>query len=131
MRIAIGQLWQESNTFNPVPTTLADFEAFGIHEGAEILQRFAETNELGGFIQSLRAWPEAPEIPRRRRRSYATRGQNAAFQVRPGMSRNPWKQRMCQFTKQSQFPAFRITKRSQCSGTTPRSQSAADRQPAG
>ena len=62
MRIAIGQLMQESNTLNPLPTTLADFEAFGIFEGAELIERFAETNELGGFIQSLRDWPERPEI---------------------------------------------------------------------
>src|SRR6516162_5008811 len=62
MRIAIGQLWQESNTLNPIPTTLADFEAFRIYEGAQILDCFAETNELGGFIQSLRAWPALPEI---------------------------------------------------------------------
>jgi len=26
MRIAIGQLWQETNTFNPLPTTQEDFE---------------------------------------------------------------------------------------------------------
>ena len=62
MRIAIGQLMQESNTLNPLPTTLADFEAFGIFEDSEVIERFAETNELGGFIQSLRAWPERPEI---------------------------------------------------------------------
>ncbi len=62
MRIAIGQLWQETNTFNPLPTTLADFEAFGLHEGADLLARYADTNELGGFIQELRSWPEAPEI---------------------------------------------------------------------
>jgi microcystin degradation protein MlrC len=62
MRIAIGQLWQESNTLNPLPTTWADFEAFGIYEGSELIERFAETNELGGFIQALRAWPKSPEI---------------------------------------------------------------------
>ncbi len=62
MRIAIGQLWQESNTLNPLPTTLADYEAFGIVEGPAILDQFAETNELGGFIQSLRAWTEPAEI---------------------------------------------------------------------
>ncbi len=62
MRIAIGQLWQETNTLNPLPTTRADFENFGIFEGNEILQRFAETNELGGFLQTLGAWPEQPEI---------------------------------------------------------------------
>ena len=62
MRIAIGQLWQESNTFNPLPTTRADFEHFGIVRGAELIERMADTNELGGFIQSLRRWPEQPEI---------------------------------------------------------------------
>ncbi len=62
MRIAIGQLWQETNTFNPLPTTRADFETFGIVRGAELVEKMAETNELGGFIQSLRSWPEKPEI---------------------------------------------------------------------
>src|SRR5439155_4712285 len=62
MRIAIGQLWQETNTFNPLPTTRADFEQFGVLRGGELVERMADTNELGGFIQSLRAWPERPEI---------------------------------------------------------------------
>lgn len=62
MRIAIGQLWQESNTFNPLPTTRTDFEQFGILRGAELIEQMADTNELGGFIQSLRHWPEQPEI---------------------------------------------------------------------
>jgi len=62
MRIAIGQLWQETNTFNPWPTTRADFEHFGVCRGAELVERMADTNELGGFIQSLRAWRERPEI---------------------------------------------------------------------
>jgi microcystin degradation protein MlrC len=62
MRIAVGQLWQESNTFNPITTTRADFEHFGIVRGPQLVERMADTNELGGFIQSLRCWPEAPEI---------------------------------------------------------------------
>ena len=62
MRIAIGQLWQETNTFNPLPTTRRDFEDFGVVRGGEIIEQFHDTNELGGFIQSLRAWPERPEI---------------------------------------------------------------------
>jgi microcystin degradation protein MlrC len=62
MRIAIGQLWQETNTFNPLPTTRQDFEDFGILRGSELIERMADTNELGGFIQSLRRWPEQPEI---------------------------------------------------------------------
>jgi microcystin degradation protein MlrC len=62
MRIAIGQLWQETNTFNPLPTTRQDFEDFGVVRGPEIIERFHDTNELGGFIQSLGRWPERPEI---------------------------------------------------------------------
>jgi microcystin degradation protein MlrC len=62
MRIAIGQLWQESNTFNPIPTTPVDFEQFGVSRGEEMVEQMASTNELGGFIQALGAWPERPEI---------------------------------------------------------------------
>jgi microcystin degradation protein MlrC len=62
MRIAIGQLWQESNTFNPIPTTRQDFEQFGVLRGAELVEKMADTNELGGFIQMLRRWPEQVEI---------------------------------------------------------------------
>jgi microcystin degradation protein MlrC len=62
MRIAVGQLWQETNTFNPLPTTRRDFERFGVLRGDELVARMAATNELGGFIQSLRAWPERPEV---------------------------------------------------------------------
>ena len=62
MRIAIGQLWQETNTLNPLATTRQDFEAFGVLRGADLVAQMAETNELGGFIQSLRRWPEQPEI---------------------------------------------------------------------
>jgi microcystin degradation protein MlrC len=62
MRIAVGQLSQESNTFNPLPTTRADFEAAGVARGAAVVEQFAHTNEPGGFIQALRAWPERPEV---------------------------------------------------------------------
>jgi microcystin degradation protein MlrC len=62
MRIAIGQLCQESNTFNPIPTARDDFAAFGIYAGGELIERMTETNELGGFIQELRSWPDQPEI---------------------------------------------------------------------
>ncbi|MCI0463200.1 MAG: M81 family metallopeptidase [Gemmataceae bacterium] len=62
MRIAIGQLWQETNTFNPLPTTREHFEEFGVLRGGDVVERMASTNELGGFIQSLRDWPEQPQI---------------------------------------------------------------------
>src|SRR6516225_3830823 len=62
MRIAIGQVWQESNTFNPLPTTRVDFEHWGVVRGAALVEQMADTNELGGFIQALRTWPEQPHI---------------------------------------------------------------------
>jgi microcystin degradation protein MlrC len=62
MRIAVGQVSQETNTFNPLPTTRQDFEDFGVHRGAEVIAAMANTNEPGGFIQALRVWPEQPEI---------------------------------------------------------------------
>ena len=50
MRIAVGQLWQETNTFNPNPTTWSDFENWGVAEGQEVVERYGETGELGGFL---------------------------------------------------------------------------------
>src|SRR5262249_47329799 len=62
MRIAIAQLWQETNTFSPLPTTRQDFEQFGVLRGRDLIEQLSDTNEPGGFIQSLRRWPERPEI---------------------------------------------------------------------
>src|SRR5947209_4548554 len=39
-----------------------DFEQFGVLRGADLVEKMADTNELGGFIQSLRAWQDPPEI---------------------------------------------------------------------
>lgn len=62
MRVAIGQLWQETNTLNPIPTTRANFEDFGVTRGDHLVQQMSTTNELGGFIQSMKKWPTCPEI---------------------------------------------------------------------
>ena len=62
MRIAIGQIWQETNTLSPLLTDRRTFESFGVARGAELVETMATTNELGGFIQRLRTWPETPEI---------------------------------------------------------------------
>lgn len=61
MRIGIAQLWQETNTFNPLVTTRRDFEEFGVLRGRELLEQLADTNEPGGFLQTLARWPERPE----------------------------------------------------------------------
>jgi microcystin degradation protein MlrC len=62
MRIAVGQLWQETNTFNRNPTTLVDFENWGIATGTDVLQKFGETGELGGFVSGTSQWNSPPEL---------------------------------------------------------------------
>ena len=41
MRIATIHVGQETNDFNPLPTTIDDFKAFGILEGQEIIEKIA------------------------------------------------------------------------------------------
>lgn len=51
MRIAVIHVAQETNDFNPVLTTMADYEAFGIYEGAEITEKLRGLGQVGGFIK--------------------------------------------------------------------------------
>ena len=53
MRIALIHIGQETNDFNPVPTTLRDYESFGIVEGAAILDTFRGVGEIGGFLDVI------------------------------------------------------------------------------
>lgn len=62
MRIAIGQLWQETNTFNRNFTTRADFQNWGTATGADVLGKFGESGELGGFTAGCRAWNPGLEL---------------------------------------------------------------------
>jgi microcystin degradation protein MlrC len=54
MRIAIIHIGQETNDFNPVPTTLRDYESFGIVEGPAILDTYRGVGEIGGFVDEVR-----------------------------------------------------------------------------
>ena len=60
-RIGLIQILQESNCFNPVLTVRADFENFGVGTGSEVLTKYGEVGELGGFTAGLNKWPEAVE----------------------------------------------------------------------
>lgn len=60
MRIAVGQLWQETNTFNRNPTTLADFVQWGMADGDAVVGGYGSTGELGGFLDGVLEWePDA------------------------------------------------------------------------
>lgn len=53
MRIAFGELKQESNTFSPVLTTLDDFYAYHLYCGKEIEERLKGTKtEIAGFLDT-------------------------------------------------------------------------------
>ena len=60
-RIGLLNVWQESNSFNPVLTEFSDFQEFAFGEGASGLERFRQGEEVGGFFDGLSTWPDAPE----------------------------------------------------------------------
>ena len=53
MRIAVIHVAQETNDFNPVPTTLRDYEAFGIFEGPEIFEKLRGLGQIGGHLEAV------------------------------------------------------------------------------
>ena len=50
-RIAIGQVRQETNSFNPVLTERSHFEDYGLVTGADIVERYGDVGELSGFTE--------------------------------------------------------------------------------
>jgi microcystin degradation protein MlrC len=61
MRIALIHISQETNDFNPVPTTLDDFAAFGIFEGEEIPRKLVGVGQVGGYLDVVARSPHAIE----------------------------------------------------------------------
>ena len=53
MRIALIHVGQETNDFNPLPTTLRDYQSFGIFEGEEMLRRFRGKGQIGGYLDAV------------------------------------------------------------------------------
>jgi len=53
MRIALIHVAQETNDFNPLPTTLRDYQSFGIFEGEEMLRRFKGLGQIGGYLDAI------------------------------------------------------------------------------
>ncbi len=52
MRVAVGGIWHETNTFAPARTALADFE---VHEGEALRKAFQGTKTpLGGYLDAAR-----------------------------------------------------------------------------
>jgi microcystin degradation protein MlrC len=53
MKIAIAQIWQETHTFCPSLTGLAEFKQGGLFTGEEILDKMPGLGEIGGFIAAV------------------------------------------------------------------------------
>ncbi|MCC8024736.1 MAG: M81 family metallopeptidase [Clostridium sp.] len=53
MKIAIGEFHQETNSFNPFPSTRKDYEVFGIHKGREVIASVDPSCALKGIIDTL------------------------------------------------------------------------------
>jgi len=53
MRIGLIHVGQETNDFNPQPTTLVDYRSFGIIEGDEMLRRFKVMGQIGGYLTAI------------------------------------------------------------------------------
>jgi len=54
MRIGFIEISQETNDFNPLPTTLDDFRSYGLFEGAEIFERLGDIGPTGGYLEAVR-----------------------------------------------------------------------------
>ncbi|MBU3737350.1 MAG: M81 family metallopeptidase [Rhodoferax sp.] len=64
MRLALIHIGQETNDFNPVPTTLRDYESFGVVEGPEILTAFRGMGQVGGHLKAAEdAGPGIETVP--------------------------------------------------------------------
>ncbi len=50
MRLALFQMAQETDTFNPSPTTMHDFASFGLYRGQEVFDRQRGNGSVGGFL---------------------------------------------------------------------------------
>ena len=62
MRIALIHIAQETNDFNPVATTLRDYESFGIVEGPAIASTYRGVGEIGGFLDAIQASGKPIEV---------------------------------------------------------------------
>ncbi len=50
-RIAIGQVRQETNSFNPVLTERSHFDDYGLVRGDAVVERYGDVGELSGFTE--------------------------------------------------------------------------------
>lgn len=53
LRVGVVLLMQETDTFNPVPTTLEDFTSFGLLEGDDVLRHVDADGPIAGYLDAV------------------------------------------------------------------------------
>ena len=62
MRIALGEIVQETGSFTPSRMGRAAFEAYGLYQGAELLTQLPGVGPPGGFLQVAQMQDETVEV---------------------------------------------------------------------
>ena len=62
LRMGLIHILQETNDFNPRPTTLEDFVSFGLHEGQDVIARAGATSSVAGHLHAVAESGLAVEI---------------------------------------------------------------------
>ena len=53
MRIGLIHVAQETNDFNPEPTTLRDYRSFGLHHGTDVIAKSGGKGQVGGHLKAV------------------------------------------------------------------------------
>ena len=62
MKIAIAQVFQETNTFSPLTTGINEFKQGGLYFGDEILENMRGIGEIGGFLSVINEEADTIEV---------------------------------------------------------------------
>jgi microcystin degradation protein MlrC len=62
MRVAFIHVMQETDTFNPVPTTLEGFRNVALLEGSAVLERVDPAGPIAGCIDAVRTSGKDVEV---------------------------------------------------------------------
>lgn len=62
MRIGVARIWQETNTFSPVCTTLEQFRLNGMHFGNDVFAHLDQSPELNGALAAARSCGDDVEL---------------------------------------------------------------------
>lgn len=63
MRIGLTWISQETDTFNPDPTVIGSFAAFGIDRGSAIVEKLGSVGSIGGYLEAASVRPDVETVP--------------------------------------------------------------------